>query len=202
MKKYSSTNNDISRIGWEDLITRDKNQPESFKHLNSCLSVEKRESFDDTNKTINKLNDEIILLKRKLKIAQEKQSEIDKLTKENQQLYKEIESINKKTDITYQLEKENKELKNKLESSDIDNELKKENLVLKRELYQLKNSENIPEETIEFGVTVEQKFPIEIHKLNKKFNPKVVQLVLEKFNLNDNDMITKDIFKKVIKEMI
>jgi predicted RNase H-like nuclease (RuvC/YqgF family) len=202
MKKYSSTNNDISRIGWEDLITRDKNQPESFKHLNSCLSVEKRESFDDTNKTINKLNDEIIVLKRKLKIAQEKQSEIDKLTKENQQLYKEIESINKKTDITYQLEKENKELKNKLESSDIDNELKKENLVLKRELYQLKNSENIPEETIEFGVRVEQKFPIEIHKLNKKFNPKVVQLVLEKFNLNDNDMITKDIFKKVIKEMI
>ena len=35
MKKYSNTNldKDITRIGWEDLITRDKSQPNSFKHL-------------------------------------------------------------------------------------------------------------------------------------------------------------------------
>ena len=71
MKKYSNTNKDITRIGWEDLITRDKSQPESFKHLNSCLTVEKRESFDATNKTLNNLNDEILQLKRKLKEMQE-----------------------------------------------------------------------------------------------------------------------------------
>ena len=152
MKKYSNTNldKDITRIGWEDLITRDKNQPNTFKHLNSCLTVEKRESFDDTNKTLNNLNDEILQLKRKLKEAQEKDTKIEKLTKENKKLYNELESINKKTDKTVILERENKELKKKLESNDINKELEKENLVLKRELHQLKNRENIPEETIDF----------------------------------------------------
>ena len=204
MKKYSNTNldKDITRIGWEDLITRDKNQPDTFKHLNSCLSVEKRESFDDTNKTLNNLNDEILQLKRKLKEAQEKDTKIEKLTKENKKLYNELESINKKTDKTVILERENKELKKKLESNDINKELEKENLVLKRELHQLKNRENIPEETIDFGVEVKRKVKIERNKLDKKFNPKIVQLVLEKFKLNNGDMIDMDTFKRVVKEMI
>lgn len=202
MKKYSNTNidKDITRIGWEDLITRDKSQPDTFKHLNSCLSVEKRESFDDTNKTLNNLNDEILQLKRKLKIANEKDTEIQKLKNENKKLYDELESINKKTDKTVILERENKELKNKLENND--KELEKENLVLKRELHQLKNRENIPEETIDFGVEVKRKVKIERNKLDKKFNPKVVQLVLEKFKLNDGDMVEMDTFKRVVKEMI
>ena len=204
MKKYSNTNlnKDISRIGWEDLITRDKNQPESFKHLNSCLSVEKRESFDDTNKTLNNLNDEILQLKRKLKEALEKDTEIDRLKKENKELHDEVHSISKKSDRTVILEKENRELKKKLENNDINKELEKENLVLKRELHQLKNRENIPEETIDFGVEVKRKVKIERNKLYKKFNPKVVQLVLEKFKLNDGDMIDMDTFKRVVKEMI
>ena len=204
MKKYSNTNinKDITRIGWEDLITRDKSQPESFKHLNSCITVEKRESFDDTNKTLNNLNDEILQLKRKLKVVQEKDTEIDKLKKENKKLYEELESINKKTDKAFQFEKEIKELKKKLESNDVNKELEKENLVLKRELHQLKNRENIPEETIDFGVEVKRKVKIEHTKLNKKFNPKVVQLVLEKFKLNDGDMVDMDTFKRVVKEII
>ena len=204
MKKYSNTNidKDITRIGWEDLITRDKNKPESFKHLNSCITVEKRESFDDTNKTLNNLNDELLQLKRKLKEAQEKDTKIDKLTKENKKLYEQLESINKKTDKTIILEKENRDLKNKLESNDVNKELEKENLVLKRELHQLKNRENIPEETIDFGVEVKRKVKIERNKLDKKFNPKVVQLVLEKFKLNDGEMVVMDTFKKVVKEMI
>lgn len=204
MKKYSNTNldKDITRIGWEDLITRDKSQPESFKHFNSCLTVEKRESFDDTNKTLNNLNNEILQLKRKLKVSQEKDTKIDKLIKENKKLYDELDSINKKTDKTVILEKEIKELKKKLEGNDINKELEKENLVLKRELHQLKNRENIPEETIDFGVEVKRKVKIERNKLDKKFNPKVVQLVLEKFKLNDGDMVDMDTFKRVVKEMI
>ena len=171
MKKYSNTNidKDITRIGWEDLITRDKSQPESFKHLNSCLTVEKRESFDATNKTLNNLNDEILQLKRKLKETQEKDSEIDKLKNENKKLYEELKSINKKTDKAYQLEKEIKELKKKLENNEVNKELEKENLVLKRELHQLKNRENIPEETIDFGVEVKRKVKLERNKLDKKF---------------------------------
>ena len=85
---------------------------------------------------------------------------------------------------------------------DVNKELEKENLVLKRELHQLKNRENIPEETIDFGVEVKRKVKIERNKLNKKFNPKVVQLVLEKFKLNDGDMVTMDTFKRVVKEII
>ena len=204
MKKYSNTNldKDITRIGWEDLITRDKTQPESFKHLNSCITVEKRESFDDTNKTLNNLNEEILQLKRKLKVTQEKDTEIDKLKNEIKKLYEELESINKKTDKTVLLERENKELKKKLENNDINKQLEKENLVLKRELHQLKNRENIPEETIDFGVEVKRKVKIERNKLDKKFNPKVVQLVLEKFKLNNGDMVDMDTFKKVVREMI
>ena len=204
MKKYSNTNldKDITRIGWKDLITRDKTQPESFKHLNSCITVEKRESFDDTNKTLNNLNEEILQLKRKLIMAQEKDTEIQKLKNEIKKLYEELESINKKTDKTVLLEREIKELKKKLESNDINKELEKENLVLKRELHQLKNRENIPEETIDFGVEVKRKVKIERNKLDKKFNPKVVQLVLEKFKLNNGDMVDMDTFKKVVREMI
>ena len=204
MKKYSNTNldKDISRIGWEDLITRDKSEPESFKHLNSCLTVEKRELFDDTDKTLHNLNEEILQLKRKLKVTQEKDTEIDKLKNEIKKLYEELESINKKTDKTVLLERENKELKKKLENNDINKQLEKENLVLKRELHQLKNRENIPEETIDFGVEVKRKVKIERNKLDKKFNPKVVQLVLEKFKLNNGDMVDMDTFKKVVREMI
>lgn len=202
MKKYSNLDKDITRIGWKDLITRDKSQPESFKHLNSCITVEKRESFDDTNKTLNNLNEEILQLKRKLKEAQEKDTEIDKFKNENKKLYEELESINKKTDKTVLLEKENRELKKKLESNDVNKELEKENLILKRELHQLKNRENIPEETIDFGVEVKRKVKIERNKLDKKFNPKVVQLILEKFKFNDGDMVDIDTFKRVVKEMI
>lgn len=200
MKKYS--NKDVTRIGWEDLVTRDKSQPETFKHLNSCLSVEKRESFDDTNKTLNSLNDEILKLKRQLKIAQEKDTEIEKLKNENKKLYVELETISKKSDKTHQLEKEIRELKKQIENNDVNKELEKENIVMKRELHRLKNRESIPEETIDFGVNVQRKIKLDKNALNKKFNPKVVKLVLEKFNLNDKDMVSMDIFKNVIKEMI
>ena len=200
MKKYSNTDKDITRIGWEELITRDKSDPESFKHLNSCLTVEKRELFDDTNKTLNNLNEEVIQLRRKVKESHEKDTEIDKLKKENKKLYEELQSINKKTDKVVLLEREIKELKKKIESND--KELEKENLVLKRELHQLKNRVNIPEETIDFGVEVKRKVKIERNKLDKKFNPKVVQLVLEKFKLNDGNMVDMDIFKRVVREMI
>lgn len=200
MKKYS--NKDVTRIGWEDLVTRDKTQPETFKHLNSLLSVEKRESFDDTNKTINSLNDEILKLKRQLKIAQEKDTEIEKLKNENKKLYVELETISKKSDKTHQFEKEIRELKKQLETNDVNKELEKENIVMKRELHRLKNRESIPEETIDFGVNVQRKIKLDINALNKKFNPKVVELVLEKFNLNDKEMVSMDIFKNVIREMI
>ena len=200
MKKYSNT--DVTRIGWEELVTRDKSQPETFKHLNSCLSVEKRESFDDTNKTLNSLNDEILKLKRQLKIAQEKDTEIEKLKNENKKLYIELETISKKSDKTHQLEKEIRELKKQLETNDVNKELEKENIVMKRELHRLKNRESIPEETIDFGVNVQRKIKLDKNALNKKFNPKVVKLVLEKFNLNDKDMVSMDTFKNVIKEMI
>lgn len=200
MKKYS--NKDVTRIGWEDLVTRDKTQPETFKHLNSLLSVEKRESFDDTNKTINSLNDEILKLKRQLKIAQEKDTEIEKLKNENKKLYVELETISKKSDKTHQFEKEIRELKKQLETNDVNKELEKENIVMKRELHRLKNRESIPEETIDFGVNVQRKIKLDINALNKKFNPKVVELVLEKFNLNDNEMVSMDTFKRVVREMI
>ncbi len=200
MKKYS--NKDVTRIGWEDLVTRDKTQPETFKHLNSLLSVEKRESFDDTNKTINSLNDEILKLKRQLKIAQEKDTEIEKLKNENKKLYVELETISKKSDKTHQFEKEIRELKKQLETNDVNKELEKENIVMKRELHRLKNRESIPEETIDFGVNVQRKIKLDINALNKKFNPKVVELVLEKFNLNDKEMVDMDTFKRVVREMI
>ena len=39
-------------------------------------------------------------------------------------------------------------------------------------------------------------------KIDKKFNPKIVKLVLEKFKLNNGDMVEIDTFKRVVKEMI
>ena len=181
MKKYSNT--DVTRIGWEELVTRDKSQPETFKHLNSCLSVEKRESFDDTNKTLNSLNDEILKLKRQLKIAQEKDTEIEKLKNENKKLYIELETISKKSDKTHQLEKEIRELKKQLETNDVNKELEKENIVMKRELHRLKNRGSIPEETIDFGVNVQRKIKLDKNalKVGKPISLKLARNVLDSF---------------------
>ena len=81
MIRYDNTDhkNDVTRIGWQDLIKDKLDKNDGYKRLESNILVNKRESYDDSNKLINSLNEEILSLKRKMKFVYEKDEEIQKL---------------------------------------------------------------------------------------------------------------------------
>ena len=43
---------------------------------------------------------------------------------------------------------------------------------------------------------------VNVNQLSKKFNEKVIQLVLEKYEVTDGDLINVDQFRQIIKDMI
>ena len=223
---------DTKRIGWEELINRDKSDAKSFKKFDTCLTVEHRELFDDTSKTMNSLNEEVVNLRRKTKEIDSKNTEIANLNKQLKDMYLELETIKKKTNKNFELEAKIKELKknnhtidekdthisklkseiqslndtitynnitlNKLENEvtkykqiiekdEINKELKIELEIVKKQLHDLQNKHNIK---------------VNVNQLSKKFNEKVIQLVLEKYEVTDGDLINVDQFRQIIKDMI
>ena len=105
----------MSMITYEDLVKKDKNKNENYERLQSNIFLNKRESYDDSNKIINSLNEEILLLKRKMKFVFEKDKEIEKLKLK----IIEIEKNNKGSDSKYM--QENIALKQINESLEIKN---------------------------------------------------------------------------------
>ena len=49
----TNINNDLTRIGWKDIIKKEKPTGDNSNRLLSNISVNKKESFDEQNKTIN-----------------------------------------------------------------------------------------------------------------------------------------------------
>tara|TARA_B100000780_G_C21084511_1_gene436853 strand:+ start:706 stop:1386 length:681 start_codon:yes stop_codon:yes gene_type:complete len=225
-------NKDTNRIGWEELINRDKSKAESFQKFDSCLTVEHRELFDDTSKTMNSLNEEVVNLRRKTKEIDSKNTEIDNLNKQLKDMYLELEKIKKKTNKNFELETKiielNKnnhtidekdtqitklkseiqslhdtisfnnitlnKLENKLakykqiiENDEINKELKIELNIVKKQLHDLQIKHNLK---------------VNVSQLSKKFNEKVIHLVLEKYEVEDGDLIDIGKFRQIIKDMI
>ena len=109
----------MSTITYEDLIKKDKNENknknDNYERLQNNIYLNKRESYDDSNKIINSLNEELLSLKRKMKFVYEKDKEIESL----KQNIIEIEHTNKGSDSKYK--NENIALKQINESLEIKN---------------------------------------------------------------------------------
>ena len=94
----------MSTITYEDLIKKDnngnKNKNDNYERLQNNIFLNKRESYDDSNKIINSLNEELLSLKRKMKFVYEKDKEIQTL----KQKIIEIQNANKDIDSKYKNE--------------------------------------------------------------------------------------------------
>lgn len=104
------------------------------------IYVQKKDNFEDTNNTINNLNEQIIILKKKADLLFEKDKEIEKLKKSIKQISKENndQELNKMI-----IDKQNIELKrlkdtlSEYTKSNID--LKKKNNILSKKLISYRN---------------------------------------------------------------
>jgi hypothetical protein len=104
-------------LTYEDLIKKDSDKNEKYERLQTTSYINKRENYDDSNKIINGLNEEILSLKRKMKFVFEKDKEIEKLK------YKIIESEKKDKNIDNKYYNENialKQLNESLKEKNID----------------------------------------------------------------------------------
>lgn len=84
-------------LTYKDLIKGEDKKNDKYERLQTTSYINTRESYDDSNKIINGLNEEILSLKRKMKFVFEKDKEIEKLK------YKinELENIGKNIDSKY-----------------------------------------------------------------------------------------------------
>jgi len=209
MRRYS---NEVTTLSFNDIINNDKNNDKNkYNRLESNIYLNKRESYDDSNKLINSLNEEILSLKRKMKFVFEKDKEIEKLKIK----INELERENANSDSKYKnentalkitnasLEEKNKQYLDQIsellshENKEIEllDSLKKENSLLKRELNIIKKNNN--------------KVKVDINKLKEVLNQKLknkrddkVEQLLKEYNITDQKLIDKNIIQKLIKDII
>ena len=74
-----------------------------------------------------------------------------------------------------------------IENDEINKELKIELEIVKKQLHDLQIKHNVI---------------VNVSQLSKKFNKKVIHLVLEKYEVTDGDLIDIDKFRQIIKDMI
>ena len=206
-------NNDLTRIGWKDIIKKENPTGDNSNRLLSNISVNKKESFDDQNKTINSLNEQILELKRKMTFVTEKDKEIQQLKDKNKELKNDSDILNKQIrDNNLDIRELNNEI-DELKQENVDTkELQKENSLLRRELHQLKNKKDEDvEETINFDIDVKvvEKVKVDINKLKSLLHTKLktkqdkkVNDLLNKHNITNNKEVDKDIISTIIKSLI
>jgi chromosome segregation ATPase len=173
----------MNTINFKDLIKKD----DKFERFEPNPSINHKESFDDTNKTMNSLNEEVLQLKRKVRQINELENKIDKLKQENSRLTSELEERQNDGDKI-------KSVNEKLE------DVLKENSLLKRELHQLKNNKVVDKK---------EKMKVDINKLKQILQSKLedkrderVDELLSKYNIRHNREIDKDIMTNMIKEIV
>ena len=217
MRRYS---NDVTTLSFNDLVKNEENEKNKYNRLESNIYLNKRESYDDSNKLINSLNEELLSLKRKMKFVYEKDEEIQKLKNKVNELQSnninsqdkcQTENITLKFSLS-SLEEKNKEYLNRInelissENKEVEllNELKKDNSLLKRELNLLKKREDFDVE-----VKVKEKVKVDIQKLKRILSKKLenkredkINRLLKEYNIVDKKEIDKNIIEKLIKETI
>ena len=217
MRRYS---NDVTTLSFNDLVKNEEKEKNKYNRLESNIYLNKRESYDDSNKLINSLNEELLSLKRKMKFVYEKDEEIQKLKNKVNELQSnninsqdkcQTENITLKFSLS-SLEEKNKEYLNRInelisnENKEVEllNKLKKDNSLLKRELNLLKKREDFDVE-----VKVKEKVKVDIQKLKRILSKKLenkredkINRLLKEYNIVDKKEIDKNIIEKLIKETI
>jgi len=202
MIRYDNTNHndDVTRIGWKDLIKEKSDKNDGYERLQNNIYLNKKESYDDSNKLINGLNEELLSLKRKMKFVYEKDDEIQKLKDKINKLERgnansdsKYKTENTALKLTFSsLEEKNKEylgrideliMEEKKENNNYEeykrenDELKKDNSLLKRELNLLKKKKSVDDDItdIDFDVEVKvkEKVKVDIQKLKKILSKKL-----------------------------
>ena len=80
------------RLSWRDLVQKKDNPLNN--NLLPNVAINNKQTFDEENSTINRLNDEILKLKRKTQFVDEKDRQIEKLEMQITELKKDLETRN------------------------------------------------------------------------------------------------------------
>ena len=208
MKRYA---NDIDRPTWANNNKEFDIQKSLDERFSLDLMVKKKDRFEDNNKIINDLNEEIATLKKKMTFVFEKDEEIMKLKQkiiEFNNLLSNAENDNKKLVKT---QKELDILRKKIQSDQINlmklEKLETENSFMKKQLIDMhsKLNSSSTESEIDIDDEKEETIHINIDKLKVILNDKIkhihdkrVDELLNKYDIKDNTNIET----KKVKEML
>ncbi len=170
------------------------------------IFVEKKETFEGTNNTINILNEEIVKLKRRLSVLYDKEKEIDILKDEIKTIKKENNTEDMNKLIINRLETENRKYK-------INNdELTNENIILETKSSSLEKKNNILLDKISNNILMNDKntdnikVKVDINRLKELLNRKLlikndslINNLIQKHGISDNQEIDKRIISNIIK---
>jgi len=215
MKRYSNSIENPERLSFKNLLNKENGRNNNNTRLQSSILVNSKDSFDDNNKLINLLNEEILNLKKKADLLYQRERDIREMKKEletlndsNTKLQTKCSFLEKHNDRLEKKVKDLEEINSKIENIDIyddyvnikneNNLLKKNIIILKNRLSELENY-NCPSE----------KVTINIHKLkdiiNQKLNIKNELLfneIIRRYKVINNGKIDKKIIEKIIHELI
>lgn len=215
MKRYSNSIESPERLSFQNLLNKEKKNTGNNNRLQSSILVNSKDSFDENNKLINSLNEEILGLKKKADLLYKRDKDIKELKKECETLNESKTKLQTKCSF---LEKHNDRLEKKVKdledmNSNIENidiyedlvNIRNENNLLKKNIIILKN--RLSElETYNYP---SEKVTINIHKLkdiiNKKLNVKNELLfneIIKRYKVIHNGKIDKKIIEKIIHELI
>ena len=185
------------RLCWKDLVQKNDNPLNN--NLLPNVAINNKQSFDEGNTTINRLNEEILQLKRKTQYVDVKDRQISKLESQVKSL--KTENQTKNNEII--------ELKKQLDTfQDLNltvdtNELEREIILLKQENKSLKlnslSKSNSKEEQIVLNIDRIKK--LITNKLGFQQNEKV-DFILKRYKLKEGNLINKSFLSKIISEIL
>ena len=234
MKKYSNDNvflsnfndmNDLTRSAYtnnkKDVPLHNKS---TFDRFETDLILNHKEEFETNNTRINSLNDEIMELKKKLKVITEKDEEIYKQKCEIESLHKELQSNQSSIQQLKQCQNENKKLKDQIDRLQIQllnvESLESENKLLKQKLIELvKDKKQKDDNTNESILSTESEdksedksketIPIDVVQLKtvlynrlKSYHEKHIDNLILSYDLQMKEYIDKDTMEKILLEAI
>jgi len=216
MKRYSNSIESPERLSFQNLLNKEKkNTGNNNNRLQSSILVNSKDSFDDNNKLINSLNEEILGLKKKADLLYKRDKDIKELKKECETLNESNTKLQTKCSF---LEKHNDRLEKKVEDlEDMNSNI--ENIDIYEDLVNIRNQNNLLKKNIiilknrlselETYNYPSEKVTINIHKLkdiiNKKLNVKNELLfneIIKRYKVIHNGKIDKKIIEKIIHELI
>lgn len=209
MKKYSNyTENDVTRIGFSDLINQASvtDLLPNNDRFKDNIFINKKEEFESTNNVINSLQSEIIDLKRKVSFISEKDKEIYRLECENKKLIEESKDNKNNINKINLLEKEINILNNKTKEYTNNlielNKIKSENEFLKEIIKNNTNNDKSNKSTTDEQQT--DNMNNNKISLNDNINENINDNINDKDNKDDDDsnndiIIEYEKFKEILK---